>query len=313
MQDQDGYLNHQRRTAGMLFDPQLLQDLPREPAPFTVLASPSWRGIDADIFLLRLPQATLLLKQYASEHRAYIDLACSFQAAAIAGSLNIAPEVLYSDLAQQYLIMPYLGADWRCAGLQDLAHPIRRQNIIAAKKTFQQHGNALISPPSQQTFQQIQNLAAYVRLDPLRCPAQLGQWLLWSQDIQQRIEAEGIDLVACHRDGNISNVMIGPQDAIQLLDYDMAAQADPFEDLGCFLVEAYESKQRAQAGFEEWQGYFNALQFERTWCYAILDDLRWGLIALSLASVSVRQHLEFAKYAAWRLLRFKIHRQQLSI
>lgn len=317
MHDQDGWsgqgLDGFPSNDCVVFDPQLLHTLPRTPAPFTVLASPSWRGVDAEIFLLSLPQQTLLLKQYSAEHRPYIDLACSFQAARLAGDLNIAPQVLYHDFAQQYLVMPYLGADWRCAGLQDMAHPIRRQNIMAAKKIFQQHATALQPQPRQQIFEQIQDLAAHVRLDPVRCPAQLSQWLLWSQDIQQRIQAEGFDQRPCHRDGNISNVMIGPQDTVQLLDYDMAAWADPFEDLGCFLMEAYESKHAAQAGFEEWQGYFNALQFERAWCYGILDDLRWGLIALTLASVSSRQHLEFAKYAAWRLLRFKTHRQQLSI
>ncbi len=309
----DRAADQQRLAQGEVWDQQLLSTIPRQAAPFTVLASPSWRGVDAEIFVLTLPQSNFILKQYSSEHRVYINLATSFQAAHIAGGLNIAPEVVYHDLGQQCVVMRELGVGWRCAGLQDLVHPIRRQNIIAAKKVFQQHATALISQASQQIFQQIFDLAAQVRVDPRLCPAQLSQWLLWSQDMQQRIEAEGVDQVPCHRDGNISNVMIGPQDAIQLLDYDMAAWADPLEDLGCFIMEAYESKHTAQAGFEEWQGYFNALQFERAWCYGILDDLRWGLIALTLASISTRQHLEFAKYAAWRLLRFKTHRQQLSI
>lgn len=276
-----------------------------EDTPFTVLASPSWRGVDAEIFLVKLAHTTHLAKVYYAESQGYIDIACAFQAATLAGQLNIAPKVMIADVPNQTLTMKYLGKQWRTAGLQDLVNVDIRTQIIAAKKKFQQQASSLISQPSQQIFQQIEDLAAAIQSNSILAPKKLQQWLQFNQKVQQQIRAAGIDLLPCHRDGNISNIMIGPNQEIKLLDYDLAAQADPLEDIGCFLMEAFEAKSDAQAGFEQWQGYFDAAQFERAWTYGILDDLRWGLIALNVAAHSPRTALEFGKYGSWRLMRFE--------
>ncbi|TCM60048.1 phosphotransferase family enzyme [Acinetobacter calcoaceticus] len=276
-----------------------------QPAPFTILASPSWRGVDADAYLVKMSHSQHWLKHYFPETQMYINIECSFQAASLAGQLHIAPKVLHADLQQHLLIMRYLEQPWRVAGLQDLGCEQIRSNVIAAKKIFQLHATALVSEPAQLIFQQIEDLAATLRQDAILCPKNITAWLDYSRQMQQQIEAEGMDLVPCHRDGNVSNIMIGPDKQIQLIDFDLAAQADPFEDIGCFLMEAYESKSDAQSGFEQWQGGFDLAQFERAWVYGILDDLRWGLIALNVASVSERKHLEFAKYGSWRLMRFE--------
>ena len=40
--------------------------------------------------------------------------------------------------------------------------------------------------------------------------------------------------------------------------------------------------------------------------YGAADDLRWGLIAATLAATSPRTSLEFLKFASWRFLRCRM-------
>jgi hypothetical protein len=75
--------------------------------------------------------------------------------------------------------------------------------------------------------------------------------------------------------------------------------------VGCYLMESYELKEDAQQGYMEWFGEFNLQKFEWAWLYGMLDDLKWGLIAIHLSAYSKRTQLEFGKYASWRFLRFE--------
>ena len=83
----------------------------------------------------------------------------------------------------------------------------------------------------------------------------------------------------------------------------MAANMDPFEDLGGFLVEAHAFDLEAQETFEMFHGHLDARLFNRARLYGVADDLRWGLIGAILAKTSARTDLEFLKYADWRFLR----------
>jgi thiamine kinase-like enzyme len=120
------------------------------------------------------------------------------------------------------------------------------------------------------------------------------------------IAAGGIDLVPAHGDGNATNVMLGPDGAVRLLDYDAAGSMDPFLDLGSYLVEAHEFDPGAREAFEVFWGRFDERLFNRARLYGVADDLRWGLIGAVLAARSRRVQLEFLKFADWRFLRCRL-------
>ncbi|MEZ5904281.1 MAG: phosphotransferase [Geminicoccaceae bacterium] len=114
------------------------------------------------------------------------------------------------------------------------------------------------------------------------------------------------DTVPAHGDGNASNVMIDEAGGVLLVDFDLAANRDPFEDLGSFLVEANTFDPAARESFEAFHGRFDERLFNRSRLYGVADDLRWGLIGAILARTSARTDLEFLKYAEWRFLRCRM-------
>ena len=99
--------------------------------------------------------------------------------------------------------------------------------------------------------------------------------------------------------------MVHPDKSVQLLDFDLSANCDPFEDAGAYLIECFENDVDARGGFEEWHGSFDEGLFQRAMIYGLLDDLRWGLIGSILGARSARTSLEFTKYAAWRFIRLQ--------
>lgn len=270
-------------------------------SPLTVLASPAWRGVEADIWLARRGKSAELYKHYHDDTSAYVDVATALSSATIAGDLGVGPSVLETMPEDGVVVMEYLGENWRAGGLHDCVNSDLRSRVIAAKKALHT-GPRLLRDGD--IFSEIALLNQACVSAGSRLPLNLGAYLAFSDQARQVIAALGADKVPCHRDGNTANLMIGAGGMVKLLDYDLSANADPFEDAGCYLLEFFECEPEARGGFEEWFGRFHEGLFQRAMIYGILDDLRWGLIGALMAATSPRRSLEFAKYASWRFLRF---------
>ncbi|WP_158969799.1 phosphotransferase [Chachezhania sediminis] len=268
--------------------------------PLTVLASPAWRGVEGDIWRAGAGDATAIVKHYHPDTAFYVDAAKAIAAARHAGETGAGPAVLADDADSGLVAFEILPAPWRCAGLQDPVVPKLRAATIAAKKAFQS-GPALGFSAS--IFDEIDSLAAMA--EKLKAPTHphLATFLSVIGDAGARIRAADRDLKPCHRDGNTANLMIGPDVQVKLVDFDLAADTDPYEDIGCWLMEFFDCEPEARTGFEEWEGRFDEGLFQRAMLYGMADDLRWGLIGSVMAVTSPRKALEFAKYASWRFLR----------
>lgn len=272
-----------------------------EPA-LAVYASPTWRGVEADIWLAQWQGKAHIYKHYHPDIAFYVDATAAVESTRQAGALSVGPLVTEVWAEQALMEMQYLGGEWRCAGLQDAATDNIRINIIAAKKALQQGPRF---KRDANIFDEIRTLHAHSVKNRAVLPRFIDAFLAFAQQAEEAIRAVGMDSVPCHRDGNSSNLMIGPQQRVMLLDFDLAANADPLEDLGCYLAEMFECEPEARTGFEEWHGRFDEALFQRAMVYGILDNLRWGLIATGMAATSSRRTLEFSKYASWRYLRYE--------
>lgn len=270
--------------------------------PMTVLASPSWRGVEADIWVARRADASLVFKHYHDDTAFYVDAAAAIDAAHIAGSTGIAPRVVGAWPELPLLAMDHCGEGWRVGGLHDAVDSNIRARVVAAKKTL--HAGPKFARDAD-IFADIERLLKFCAERRATLPAPIDAYKAFVAQAASAVQACGADRVPCHRDGNVSNLMIGPERQVFLLDFDLAANADPYEDLGCYLIEMFDCEPEARAGFEEWTGTFNEGLFQRAMVYGILDDLRWALTATAMASTSPRRTLEFAKYASWRYLRFE--------
>lgn len=270
-------------------------------SPLIVLASPAWRGVEADIWLARRGTSAEIYKHYHDDTSGYVDIAGALSSATIAGDLGIGPNVLETMPENGLVVMEYLGEGWRAGGLHDCGNRDLRSRVIAAKKTLHA-GPRLLSDGD--IFSEINRLNHACFSSHARLPLNIGAYLAFAEQARLAITALGAEKVPCHRDGNTANLMIGPDDQVKLIDFDLSANADPFEDVGCYLLEFFECEPEARQGFEEWFGRFHEGHFQRAMIYGILDDLRWGLIGALMAATSPRRSLEFAKYASWRFMRF---------
>lgn len=275
--------------------------------PMTVLASPSWRGVEADIWVARRADASIVFKHFHHDTGFYVDAAAAIDAARVAGSTGAAPRVVGTWPELRMFAMDHCGEGWRVGGLHDAADSDIRARIVAAKKTL--HSGPRFARDAD-IFADIERLLTFCAECRATLPPSIEAYTEYAAQAARAVQACGVDRVPCHRDGNTSNLMISPEGQVCLLDFDMAANADPFEDLGCCLIEMFECEPEARAGFEEWAGAFDEGLFQRAMVYGILDDLRWALTATAMAATSPRRTLEFAKYASWRYLRFEQNSQR---
>jgi len=278
-------------------------------SPLTVLASPAWRGIEADIWLARRGGQAEIYKHYHPDTDHYVDARAAIAAARQAGELGAGPQVLDSWDGDGLFVMEHLGEGWRAGGLHDSARVETRAAIVAAKKRFRS-GAAL--PRDGDIFAEIRVAHRACVDHGANLPRNIAAFL----DFAGRAEAAMADIkiehAPCHRDGNTANWMIGPGGRVLLVDYDLSANGDPYEDIGFNLTELFEREAEARDGFAEWTGCFDEALFQRAMVYGILDDLRWALVAQAMAARSERKTLEFAKYASWRLMRYETNSQNSS-
>ena len=270
-----------------------------------VMASPSWRGVDGTPWRVRDADTGegLIVKTMHDDSALYIDTACAFSAAREAAKSAIGPDVLHADPDAGVLVMEDLNDGWRTGTLELLLDPAIRDRVIAARQAF--HKGPKLARNAT-VFEEIERFLGDARAADAYLPADID-WLLENvRAAGEAIAASGIDLVPAHGDGNVSNMLVGPEKQIRLVDWDRAANMDAFEDFGSFLAEAYPFDAEAQEAFEVFHGRQDERLFNRARLYGLADDLRWGLIGALLAAKSPRTKVEFLKFADWRFLRCRM-------
>lgn len=278
-------------------------ELAAEPA-IPVLASPSWRGVDGAPWRVRRADgASLFVKAMDPDAALTIDVACAFEAAARAAALGIGPAVHAADVASGMLVMEDLDAGWSTGTLERLLDPAIVDRILAARRAFQA-GPPL--PRAAGVFDEVERFYAEATAAGADLPSD-ADWLVAELRLAAAAIAE-IDAakVPIHGDGNVSNVMIHDDGSVRLIDWDRATTADPLEDLGSFLVEAYDQEPEARDAFIRFTGGFDERAFNRARLYGIADDLRWGLLGTLVAKKSPRDTFEFHKFASWRFVRCRM-------
>lgn len=272
-------------------------------SPLTVLASPAWRGIEGDVWRAQANGKAAILKHYHTDTKFYVEPKAAIEAAQQAGRIDVGPSVLESWPDDGLVAFADLSKPWRAGGLHDAVNATVRSNVIDCKKAFQ---SAATLEKDACIFDEIESLYALAKAGGVTTHKDADVFLAFFRDAKARFQSLGQDRVPCHRDGNTANIMVGADDAVKLVDFDLAANCDPFEDIGCYLIELFERDAEARAGFEEWYGRFDEGLFQRSMVYGLADDMRWGLIGAILAAQSPRGHLEFSKYSAWRFLRLEM-------
>jgi len=269
--------------------------------PIGGVVSPVHRAVENHCCLAATPGAApVFVKRRHEDMAAFIDPDDAIEASGKAGDIGIAPRLLHADAVRGILIFEALGEEWSWGHVDVLRRPPVLENLLAAKRRF--HG----VPPLAQTRSVFDLIQTYRRLadaPDVPLPSPVATVSAAVEDIAAVIAASGVDTVACHADGASSNVMVGPSNTVRLVDFEWARQADPAYDLGTVLAELLPFDGEALLAIEMATGKPDAQVLARARLYGAADDLMWALWGFIHAARSPRKHVEFFKYAEWRLLR----------
>lgn len=266
-------------------------------------ASPSWRGVDAaGIIISGTPP--LFAKAYHGEIGHYGHWPSIVAASRHAGEIGVGPRIIAADPAHGLLVMEALTEGWRAATLADIAPTGKYGEAVLKQRMALQRGPKL--PRTLTVGDHIEELHDALGSAGAYLPADFAQLIGNARRVAAAISACGYDLVPSHGDGNASNVMIHDDLPPRLVDYDLAANRDPYEDLASHLVEAFWFTSDMALAFEQFHGRMDEKFFARVRLYGAADDLRWAMIGLLTSHHSPRRAVEYLKFAEWRLLRARL-------
>lgn len=269
------------------------------------LASPSYHAVESTSFDIAPDgkEAPLFLRLGRDEVAELIDDDLALAAAYRLHDLGLSPEPIGYAPAERATLFQRLGHGWRTARIDDLMDDRPASRLIEMQKTIAA-GEPFGRPWS--VFDGIDQLYRLVSGTEAVLPGDIDWMLAWMMSIREAISAAGVDLKPAHGDPHSSNVMLGPDGAMRLVDFDMAGDIDPYYQLGVQMNELYQFESQMKPLLEMHDGQFSDKAFHRCRLYAAADDLYWALRSLLQDARSPLKSVEFLKYAGWRFLRCRM-------
>lgn len=269
------------------------------------VASPSYHAVESTSFDVGPSgqEAGFFLRLANDEVAELVDDEVAFAAAKRFHELGLSPLPIGRAPAERAVLFTRLGSGWRTAKIDDLMQQDAVARLVAMQKTIA--AGAKFGRPWS-VFDGIDHLWSLISNTSAVFPGDLGWMLAWMTSIREAVSAAGVDLKPAHGDPQSSNVMLGPDGAMMLVDFDMAADIDPYYQLGVQMNELYQFESQMKPLLEMHDGRFSETAFSRCRLYAAADDLYWALRSLLQDVRSPVQGLEFLKYASWRFLRCRM-------
>lgn len=262
------------------------------------VASPTHRAVASDCVRVEIEgQAPAFLKIRHDDMAGDV-LPWADAAAVRAAACGVGPAVIAAGAG--VLALEWLPAPWAYARVGDLQSPAVAASVLDAKARLHASGPVghAVSP-----FERVAALGRKARDAGAPLPPDLDRMLAAADLARAAITAAGIDATFCHNDGIASNVMLDRAGGVQLVDFDLSGDNDPWFDVGAFLNETCEFDADRRALIEHHAGTCREPLFARARLYGFVDDLMWGLWGITRAVTSARPGIEFFKYGQWRLLR----------
>lgn len=266
------------------------------PGPEPV-ASPSYKALESRSVLT----GDAFVKRMHPEMTPGFDLEAAMTLASQAGEAGVGPEVIWYDVSSGGIAMQYLADGWSTGNQARLQDPSTVAAAMSALKTLHatDYMDARFDP-----FSRIDALIAELEQEKIGLPDDIG----WLRRVIAQVEPmlDTGALAPCRNDGSSSNLMLGPEGAVKLIDFDRAGMNDPLYDVGCLLVEVTNMESDMRAGYAAYAGDFDEVGFARARLWSFVDDLLHALWARLYAKTSQRSSVEWLKYGEWRLIRVRM-------
>ncbi|MFC5068903.1 phosphotransferase [Flaviflagellibacter deserti] len=264
------------------------------------ICSPVHRGVASDCILIDAGGERIFLKALNEDMAGDVSVPQSIAAAKVAADLGVAPAIVIDQSGSGIAGFEYLPPPWRYAHVGDLKTPGVIGRVLDARQRL--HDGPRLGWRFD-VFARIEQLAASAVESGAPLPGDLD-WLLGNaRAVKAAIEAAGYDLAFCHNDGIASNIMLGPDGAVRLVDFDLAGDNDPWFDVASLLNEAFQFDAEKADAIGHYAGRFDERLLNRCRAYGAVDDLAWGIWGVLRSTTSARTNIEFFKYGQWRLLR----------
>lgn len=273
---------------------------PRYEASVESVVSPVHRGVESACFNIETDDATFFLKIRYPDMADYFQETDVYTVALRASQLGVGAQLINADTTSGSYLFDRLDDSWSWGKVDNFRNITVLENTVNAKRMLHR-SDALSSGNS--VFTTIEHYYSIIKQRGYRLPNTLDAVLEKVRSIDKAITATGVDKVPCHGDGIASNVMISESGNIRLVDFDSAGNHDPYFDLGSLIIEIAQHPDLARSVLEIYNGECREADFNRCMLYGIADDLKWAFWGFISFSQSLRSHVEFMKYAEWRLLR----------
>ncbi|MFC7401032.1 phosphotransferase family protein [Citricoccus sp. GCM10030269] len=276
-----------------------------EPATPT-FASPSWWGADSQRYLLHGTDGReAFVKVMVPSAVRFTDVASVFSTAAHAAAAGISPAVIAADPASGVLVTSTVVG--HTATLGDFRTPEQLEPLAELRRRVRE------LPAMGRTvtvFEDLRTLRAEAEHLGATVPSDLDHLMRRAGQVEAAVLASGYDVVPCHGDGNLSNVLIDEVGRLSLVDWDVATNTDPLFDVGTLLaeltgpswsmtsLESYET-------FEQLWGSYDRSAHARATAYGPVDSLRWALLGSCYDALEPGTQ-EYIKFADWQYLRARI-------
>jgi thiamine kinase-like enzyme len=261
------------------------------------IASPSYKALESRSVITQ----GVFVKRMHPEMMSGFDLKAAMTLASQAGKVGAGPEVTWHDVSTGGIAMHCLADGWRTGNQARLQDPATVSAAMTALKAL--HATEALSA----------RFDPFVQIDALieeldRVQAGLPDDISWLRRLIAQIEPmmDTAALAPCRNDGSSSNLMLGPNGAVMLMDYDRAGMNDPLYDVGCLLAEITNMERDMRAGYAAYAGDFDEAGFARARLWSFVDDLLHALWARLHAKTSQRGDVEWLKYGEWRLIRVRM-------
>ena len=253
--------------------------------------------VNDDVFVLRIPGVGTDL---------FINRDHEINASTIAGKIGVAPEVVNhiekgNITVTRFVDGTVLSPELVVRNDNRINHIIDTVKVIHEKAVFRIHFDPFVA---------IRTRLEYTKNYKTFLPKDI-QWMIsLSDDIENAMRRNKPRHVACHNDLNPEN-FIDDGKQLWIIDWEYAAQADPFFDLGNFRAETPLSRNQEELVIRRYCGAMKYNRLCRMLLYKIIADLCWGLWAMIQEKIS-RKDVDFHDYGLGRFesLRVSTHSKE---
>jgi len=236
-----------------------------------------------------------------------------------AGEAGLGPRLLEWDVDAKVMLFEPAGPEWRMALARDSQKPDVKAAIIAAKKAW--HRQEPLSrdlSPFELARAYCRRLEPHLVADaadpiPFKGLVPFPSMKQWFVRIEEAFTAAGTDMTPIHGENTVSNVLIGPDNRMLLVDFDRAVNADPLFDLGALCLDLCRNDDERMEAVEIYAGRADHAMLARAKLYGLIDDFLWGCWALLAELNPAMAGPELFKYASNRFVRMSHHLQAFDV